>query len=203
MEVLSAAENRLRLSSSCHNPPMPLDYPDPDLEHLGVRLRRWHKHDIRCVEEAAQDPRIPQGTTVPPVYTREEAEAFIDRQHRRQTSGQGLSLAIVNGETDEARGLCFLGLGRTDGHCRIGYWIVPSARRKGMATAAITAVSRWVLTETHVYRLTALVEPSNIPSLSLLERCGFGAEGTLRSYMLIENELRDMVLMSLLRSDLE
>ena len=181
---------------------MPLDYPDPDLQADGIRLRRWRDSDLGCVEEAATDPRIPTGTTVPAVYTHDEGRAFIARQHKRQASGQGLSMAIADAASDEARGLCFLGLGRTEGHCRIGYWIVPAARRQGMATAAVTVVTRWLLTATHIYRITAVVEPGNEASIGLLERCGFQHEGAMRRYLPIGDEQRTGLLMSLLDSDI-
>ena len=93
---------------------MLLDYPDPELRLGEVPLRKWRRTDLGCIEAAATDARIPQGTTVPAVYRAAQGEAFIERQHSRQTSGQGLSLAIADADTDEARGLAFLGLGRTE-----------------------------------------------------------------------------------------
>ena len=107
---------------------MPLDYPDPELRSGGVRLRKWRYDDLACVEAASSDPRIPQGTTVPARYTEEEGRAFIERQWGRQTSGRGLSMAIADSETDEAKGLVFLGLGPIQGHSDLGYWLIPSAR---------------------------------------------------------------------------
>ena len=188
---------------SWHNAAMPLDYPNPNLELDGIRLRRWRESDVACVEEASADERIPTGTTVPALYTRDEGLAFIARQHNRQTSGQGLSMAIADAATDEARGLCFLGLGRTEGHCRIGYWVVPAARRQGMATAAVTAASRWLLRATDIYRITAVVEPANETSIGVLERCGFHHEGTMRRYLRIGDEQRTALLMSLLDTDID
>ena len=182
---------------------MPLDYPDHVLASVAVCLRAWRVDVLECIEAASSDPRIPEGTTVPARYTAEEGRAFIDRQWGRQTSGQGLSMAIADRETDEAKGLVFLGLGRIRGHCSLGYWLIPAARRQGLGTEAIRLVSRWVLTATPVHRLVAQVEPSNTASLALLKKCGFADEGLLRSWLWINDEPRDVIQLSLLRTDLD
>ena len=181
---------------------MPLDYPDPDLSSDFVRLRKWRYDDLACIEAASSDTTIPQGTTVPAQYTEIEGRAFIERQWERQTSGQGLSMAIADATADVAKGLVFLGLGRGRGHCHLGYWLIPSARGAGLGTAAIELVSKWVLTATEVHRLVAEVEPGNAASIALLRKSGFTEEGILRSWLWIEDELFDALQFSLLRSDL-
>jgi [ribosomal protein S5]-alanine N-acetyltransferase len=59
---------------------MSLSYPDFDLTDGVVRLRRWRAADIDCIRQAAADPGIPEGTTVPALYTPQAATAFIHRQ---------------------------------------------------------------------------------------------------------------------------
>jgi len=73
-----------------------------------VRLRRWDFTDIACVEAASTDPRIPEGTTVPAVYSAGEARAFIERQWSRADAGEGLSLAVAEEVSDRAIGLISL-----------------------------------------------------------------------------------------------
>lgn len=181
---------------------MPLEYPDPELRTDLVRLRKWRYEDLGCIEAASADPQIPQGTTVPALYSETEGRSFIERQWGRQTTGQGLSLAIADATTDEAQGLVFLGLGPSRGHCDLGYWLIPAARRGGLGTDAIRLASRWVLLDTEVHRLVAQVEPNNAASVALLRKCGFTEEGTLRSWLWIEDEAHDALQFSMLQSDL-
>ena len=181
---------------------MPLDYPDPQLESELVRLRKWEYRDLPCIEAAATDPDIPQGTTVPAVFTEEEGRSFIERQWDRQSSGGGLSLAIADAASDVAKGLVFLGLNRTPGHCRLGYWLIPEARGRRRGTEAVRLASQWVLTDTDVHRLVARVVPGNDPSIALLKRLGFQEEGVLRSWLWIGDEAVDVIQYSLLRTDL-
>ena len=101
-----------------------------------------------------------------------------------------------------AVGLVYLGLDGVEGHCSIGYWLVPRARRQGLGTETVRLASRWVLTETSLYRLDADVEPHNTASLALLRKCGFTSEGVLRSYLRFDDGVFDAVLWSLLSSDL-
>lgn len=111
---------------------MALTYPDPNLMDDVIRLRQWRESDIDCIRQAATDPGIPEGTTVPALYTPEAAREFIKRQWRRGEAGEGLSLAIADVASDEALGLFWLGVRPQSGVIGIGYWVVPSARGRGL-----------------------------------------------------------------------
>ena len=184
-----------------HNAGMALTYPDPDLGSSLVRLRRWTYDDLPCVEEASTDPDIPRGTTVPAEYTDEAGRAWIERQWSRQTDGHGLSLAIEERSSGLAVGLVFLGLRQPEGQCEIGYWLVPSARGRGLGTDAVGLASRWVLNQAGIHRLYGHVVPDNPASLAVMAKCGFTREGVLRSYLRRPDATFDVVSFSLLDID--
>jgi RimJ/RimL family protein N-acetyltransferase len=74
-----------------------------------------------------------------------------------------------------------------DGAVTIGYAIVPSARRRGYATEAIVAVSRWALAEPDVAEVRAQTLPDNEASVRALVRAGFSEQapgGNLRRFAL-------------------
>jgi len=181
---------------------MSLAYPNPELASSKVSLRAWAYDDLPCVAEASTDPEIPKGTTVPAEFTEEAGAAWIERQWSRQTTGQGLSLAIVERATTKSVGLVYLGLRTPDGHCEIGYWLVPNARGRGLGTEAVMLSSRWVLASTDVYRLFAHVVPGNTASNALLRKTGFSEEGRLRSYLAYDERRLDVISFSLLEEDL-
>jgi ribosomal-protein-alanine N-acetyltransferase len=182
--------------------PVLLSYPDPPLTDAAVLLRRWEEGDIGCVEEASSDPRIPQGTTVPAIFTPAEGLAWIERQWGRADNGEGLSLAIAEARTGEAVGLVVLLLRRQPGTVEIGYWLIPRARGRRLASRAVALVAGWALTDAGIERVEALVEPDNIASRRVLEGVGFRQEGHLRSYLVIGRRRADALIYSLLPSDL-
>lgn len=180
---------------------MGLFYPDPELHSESVRIRKWTFDDLECIEAAGTDPDIPKGTTVPAQYTDEAGREFIKRAWSRNDDGQALALAIAEAKSNRAVGHIYLGLTKVQRQCRLGYWLIPAARRRGLGSSAVNLISRWVLSETDVYRLVAEVHPDNLASKRLLEGCGFTEEGTLRSWLWIDGEPHDAVQYSLIRSD--
>ncbi|MGZ4356943.1 MAG: GNAT family N-acetyltransferase [Gaiellaceae bacterium] len=85
----------------------------------------------------------------------------------------------------------------------VGYWLLPEARGKGLASRAVTLVSRWALGGLALVRLALLTETSNRKSQRVAERSGFHREGLLRAYTEIDGRRVDYVCFSLLPSDLE
>lgn len=173
-----------------------LAYPDPDLEDGSVRLRRWAHGDLDCVRQAAGDPRIPEGTTVPAVFTADAGREFIERQWGRAESGEGVSLAVAGARTDEALGLAVLLLRTQAGVAGIGYWVVPRARGRGVATRAVRLLSRWALRDAGLARVEAWVEPDNVASQRVLTAVGFAREGVLRSFLSYPDRRADAVVFS-------
>lgn len=179
-----------------------LPYPDPDLCDEVVRLRRWRLTDIGCIRGAASDPRIPAGATVPSEVTTASGHAFIRRQWSRAERGEGLSLAVADVRTDEACGLVVLLRRPQPGVVGIGYWTVPSARDRGVATHAVRLASTWAVLDAGRARVEAWVEPGNAASLRVLARAGFVREGVLRDFLHIGGRRDDAVVCSLVAGDL-
>lgn len=84
----------------------------------------------------------------------------------------------------------------------MGYWVAGSGRGRGVARAALCAVSSWGLERLGIPRLELHVEPWNVSSWKAAEGAGFVREGLLRSWQDIGGERRDMYLYSNLLTDL-
>jgi RimJ/RimL family protein N-acetyltransferase len=151
----------------------------------------WRESDVDCVRLAGTDPRIPAGTTVPAVFTPAAGLGFIHRQRRRVQAGEGVTQAIVDAVTDQAIGLMWVAL-RPQPHVGgLGYWVVPSARGQGVATAAIRLVVPWAMEAMGLRRLEAWVEPDNAASQRVLTNAGFEHEGVLRNFLTVEGRSSD------------
>ena len=164
-----------------------------------VLLRRWERRDLPCIRAAATDPRIPHRTTVPAVFSEDEGLAFIERQWRRQSEGEGLSLAIEARATGHAVGLIVLLYRREPAVVGLGYWVIPESRGQRFAGRAVALLAPWALRLGSVNRVEALVEPENVASWRSVEAAGFQREGLLRSYL---DGTLDVYVYSLIRSDL-
>jgi ribosomal-protein-alanine N-acetyltransferase len=173
-----------------------LAYPDPALTDGRVRLRRWSLSDLACIEAAATDHRIPEGTSVPALFTAEEGTAFIHRQWSRIRDGVGVSQAVVDAGTDQAVGLAWLSLRPQLGVGGVGYWVIPPARRRGYASGAVRLLSDWALSDLGFDRVEAWVEPDNVPSQRVLLSSGFEQEGLLRNFLRSNTEPRDAFVFS-------
>jgi RimJ/RimL family protein N-acetyltransferase len=154
-----------------------------------VLLRRWERSDVAC---AAEGKGVDEAGAL----------AWLEMQVRRQAVGAGLSLAIAEAGSGEALGCLSLNArprpgvapvgGPPDGllafetqagTAGIGYWVLPRARRRGLATTAVRLLTRWAMADAGMRRIEALVEPGNRASLRVLDRCSFRREGLLRDFL--------------------
>lgn len=63
-----------------------------------------------------------------------------------------------------------------------GYWLDPSVWGRGLASQALKLASDYLFRDGGAERIQAMVEPENVPSMRVLEKCGFRHEGLLHKY---------------------
>ncbi|MGO1183740.1 MAG: GNAT family N-acetyltransferase [Micrococcaceae bacterium] len=171
----------------------------PRLDDGFARLRPFEERDVEVVMSVASDSLIPLITSVPTSGTREDAVAYIARQHSRLSSGTGYSFAIADAATDMAVGQIGLWLGDIgEGRASTGYWIAPERRGRGFARAALSILTTWALSLNEVHRLQLFVEPRNEGSWRTAESCGYDREGLLRSWQQVGQDRKDMYVYSIL-----
>jgi [ribosomal protein S5]-alanine N-acetyltransferase len=174
----------------------------PAIVSSAIVLRPFREEDWPVIQEASQDPHIPLITSVPSTRDPAEALAFIDRQRGRVDSGMGYPFAIADRESDEACGA--IGLWPRDlvhGRASIGYWVVSSRRKQGLATEALRSISAWGLGLDQVHRLELYVEPWNEGSWRAAENAGYQREGLLRGWQQVGGQWRDMFMYSLVDAE--
>ncbi|MGL5817574.1 MAG: GNAT family N-acetyltransferase [Phycicoccus sp.] len=151
------------------------------------RQRRWRRHHHRR-DHGGAARRSPTGAH------------WIERQHDRLTSGHGYSFAIADIATDRAVGQTDLWTKDAEhGRGSTGYWVGPAFRGQGYATAALMALTEWVIGLDQVHRVELHVEPSNLASRRVAEVCGFTHEGLLRSWLPVGDDRRDVHVYSVVR----
>ncbi|KAM3310305.1 hypothetical protein ACQJBY_031162 [Aegilops geniculata] len=172
--------------------------PAPETE---VTLREFTEADAEALFAWASDPRVV-------LFQRREAYARVD-EARRYIRDHVLphpwyraicldavpvgSISVKPCPTDE--GLRRASLGYRVAH---GYWGRGIATRAvRMAAAAAFAEWPWLL------RLEAVADVENPASQRVLEKAGFVREGVLRRYVVLKGRPRDMVMFSLVHSELQ
>ena len=160
-----------------------------------VVLREFSYRDVPMTRELSTDPYVPLIGSLPPNASEQEARDFIDRQRGRLAEGAGFSFAIAEADTDRAVGGIGLWLaGLRQGRATVGYSIAPSARGRGLAAAALIAVTKFAWTIPGLHRIELYIEPWNEGSFRTAERAGYEREGLLRSHQEIGGRRRDMLL---------
>jgi [ribosomal protein S5]-alanine N-acetyltransferase len=174
-----------------------LPIPDPPLGGGLLSLRPPEERDLPAIERGVNDPDVIRAFGRPSM----SAEQLLELNRSRWDRDEAATFAICDA-TGSCVGHVFVNLtGMSRGS--VGYWLLPEARGKGLASRAVKLVSCWALRDLGLARLALLTETANRHSQRVAERNGFQREGVLRSYAEIDGRRVDNVSFSLLPSDLE
>ncbi|MDZ4722459.1 MAG: GNAT family protein [candidate division Zixibacteria bacterium] len=84
----------------------------------------------------------------------------------------------------------------------IGYLVDPDQRRKGYARESILVLCRYLFRNLGLHKVHAQTASVNIPSVQLLESCGFKRDGVLRAHHFYNGEFHDDFIYSILAFEL-
>jgi RimJ/RimL family protein N-acetyltransferase len=174
-----------------------LEFPEPPLADDVLSLRVPDERDLPAIERGLGDPDVVRAFGATSLTARQ----ILELNHRRWADGEAATFAICD-RADSCLGHVFVNLGASR-RATVGYWLLPEARGKGLATRALRLVSRWALTHLDLARLGLFTEAWNSPSQRVAERVGFRREGLLRSWGEIDDRRVDYVSFSLLPTDLQ
>ena len=87
---------------------------------------------------------------------------FLHREHEQK-------IAVGNGG--------FTGRPAPDGTVEVGYSIIPDYHRLGLAPEAVRGLVGWAFGHREVARVVAHTLPNLVPSIRVLEKCGFALVG--------------------------
>jgi [ribosomal protein S5]-alanine N-acetyltransferase len=184
--------------------PAPIELPAQGITDGEIRIRLLADADVPVIADACRDPAIQRFTTVPDPYAEEDARAWGRRSAESAAAGMGIEAVIAEARSNRALGS--IGL-RRSGHDQrrwaIGYMVFPGERNRGIASRAVSLISRFAFDHLEAERLEIEVEPENVPSLRVAERAGYSREGMLPSHREINGVRRDMVMYSLTSGELQ
>ena len=178
-----------------------VDFPDAGIDDGSVLLRPAVYADVPAVINACADPSIRRYNSAP--ASKVEGRAWVDGATDGRPSSRAVRLAIADLLSGSLLGSLGVPVVDLDAQrLEVGYWLVPTARGRGVATKALGLFCAWAFSELSLARIEALPEVENRASQRVLERVGFQREGVLRSFQEVRGRRRDMVMYSLLPEDL-
>jgi [ribosomal protein S5]-alanine N-acetyltransferase len=143
-----------------------------------VRLRSWRAQDAREIASIAHDEHVRRWSSMGG-----DVEAWIARERLEE---RGPSRAICLPEDDRALGKVAL---RMPGHAssatscaavaaadgpvgELSYWLLPAARGRGIAGAAVERMVEWAAAATELRSVVLDIEVTNRASVGLAVRLG-------------------------------
>lgn len=148
-----------------------------------MALRPWGSdpRDAAALATAWADPEVDRWTAVPEARTEADAARWIEGESRRRRLGLGVDLVVtVPGDPGVVVGEVGLALVEQERRwAEVGYWVVAGMRGRGLATAALSLFSHWVLTELPIERLFARTHPANVASHRVASAAGYRRAGDL------------------------
>lgn len=153
-------------------------------------LRDWTGADAPSLAVRANNPDIAKWMRdgFPYPYTRDDADRFI---HMATEDYPGILLAI------EVDGIASGGIGIhpfDDIYCKtaeIGYWLSPRFHGRGIVTDAVHALIPVAFEILDIIRIQAGVFHTNIPSMRVLEKCGFTCEAVHKQAIMKNGKMLD------------
>ncbi|MFJ2831361.1 GNAT family N-acetyltransferase [Streptomyces sp. NPDC087263] len=162
--------------------------PFPERRGHGLRLRPWNAEsdvDVSAWLRGLSDPEFQRWNTPLKIVRdidgareslRSRAEAAVD--------ASGVSFCVTEADTGTVLG--HIGVNEIDHvirSARVGYWVLPEARGRQIATRALLVATRFAFTDLGLHRLELGHALGHDASCRIAERCGFPYEGTLRGAM--------------------
>jgi ribosomal-protein-alanine N-acetyltransferase len=176
--------------------------PLPDgLARDGVALRGLRGRDAAAFAAAfREDPRL--GVLVGAEHdpTEGSARRFIASLPRLRARGEYLCLAVSDGRRGPFLGLVMMhSFAWAHRRAELGYWLVKSARGRGVGRAAVSLLADWAFAELPLDRLEITTTPDNAAALGLARALGFEREGVLRARNWERGRPVDVVMLARLR----
>ncbi|WP_335935413.1 GNAT family N-acetyltransferase [Streptomyces sp. PTD5-9] len=151
-----------------------------------VLLRPWERRDVEAeamldgLVAAATDPLTALWNPFK-ATDRAQAATWLERRMDAWERGDAASFAVLAA----ADGTLLGNVGvrwadRADGLGMTGYWLLPHARGRGLATRATRAVTEWAFRTAAARRIELAHAVGNEASCRVAHRSGYLPEGTLR-----------------------
>jgi RimJ/RimL family protein N-acetyltransferase len=177
--------------------PVRLAVPTEGIRAGDVILRFPTVDHVDALLPAFTDPELREAGNLP-AFDRDALIASIGDLPKLAEQGRLLALAAVDARSGDVVGAGTLHhLDSERKIVELGYFVMPHARRRGIATTIARLLSRHAFS-LGIERVAAYVNVGNVASERVVERAGFSREGVVRSMPKPDGRRVDKTLYSLL-----
>lgn len=150
-----------------------------DFKTERIYIRPVSINDKESIFVYRSDPETYKHLSLRP-QTSDDVEDFIKKSSNVfNVPGTWFQFVIIenlNNQVIGDIGIHFLDTDPENKQVEIGYTLDRKYRGKGYATEALTVVINYLISDLNKHRIIASIDPTNIPSIQLIERLGFRKE---------------------------
>lgn len=167
-----------------------------------LHLRTLDTSDVESIFSIFSNEEVTRYWGTPLMKKLSDAEIFIEQVKEGFRNESLLEWGIVETDSDQLIGVCaYSEWDKENRRAEIGFAIHRNYWRKGYMTELLPDFLILGFKQLELHRIEADVDPANIASIKLLEKCGFQKEGCLQGRHLVEGEFRDALIYGLLAPD--
>ena len=165
-------------------------------------VRWWERGDVASLARHANSRKVwlQLRDQFPHPYTAADAEAWLGHVEKARVE-TNFAIAL-DGEAVGGIGFV-LGSDVERLSAEIGYWLGEAVWGRGLATAALRAVTRHAFDAYGLNRVFAVPFARNAASVRVLEKAGFVREGVLRRSAIKAGVVLDQVLYAIIREEMD
>jgi RimJ/RimL family protein N-acetyltransferase len=162
----------------------------PDIEGGDLRLRPMEHSDVAAWYAYLRQPHVLEHTSWN-LASENELRSVVDG-YNSDASASGFCFAIETlAESQLVGAISFHTVSPIHRTAEIAFNLHPGFWGRGIATRCCNAIADWGFSDQHFVRIQATALDTNLPSIRVIEKCGFVREGKLRNFRLVRGEPRD------------
>ncbi|HSJ91971.1 MAG TPA: GNAT family N-acetyltransferase [Ilumatobacter sp.] len=166
-----------------------------------LTLRMLARDDITDFTRYRNRPEVARYQEWSLPYTRDLAHELVDEMDAMGQPEPGAWAQLAMDRDGRLVGDFAVWIDPADELAMIGYTVAPEHQGHAYAVEAAEAVIEWLFARGTIHRVAATIDPRNMASARVLERCGFEYVGTARSAAWSRGEWTDDARFSLLAED--
>ncbi len=133
--------------------------------------------------------------------TQKEAMDFVEEYKEFPKDSSRIMFTVENLQGEVVGGVNLNSIDERNGTFSVGMLIDTNHRSKGYGTAAMKMIFRYAFLERRLNKYYGGVIEGNIPSATMLEKCGCVKEGVRRQTWYMDGKYHDMILYGLLKDE--